>query len=555
MNEIAVLGQVKFLYEHELYSNIVSLSSSLSSTLDKGNDVATSSTKFQLMVYFANSLCQCKEYKRAESTFRAALQLRKSLGKMRGKQDSNQEALLSPEMDLNNIKYQIHLCHANLKQYTQAIAVLESIPAKLRTCQVNMALGKLYQQSGQDRSSITAYKEVVKECPLALEAARGLLSLGVKGAEVSSMVLNGSSISSIDWVPLWIKAYAQLYSREYSSCVGTIKLLETKTTLANNIDILKLQGEAYYYNGDYKLAENVLERVHTIDPHYLSGMDLYALLLAKENKVKELESLSTHLLSITEESPEPWLSMALYCQITGKITRAVYFAQKACVINPRNVEALLLKGFILIDIKKLQEAAFHFREALKIAPYRYEPHKGLVECHLAMGRNKEAMTLATHACKQLGNSARSFTLYANVLAKDPSTKDRARSFLEKALKVDNTHLPAVYKLVEIYEQDKEIEKGIELVTKQLEIQSNGKLHQLLADLLYRNKDSVRALDHYGIALSFEPNNPRVLQGMQRVEQQSDLADSSYDIDDLADTDNEEGVESEVEGVWSDVDFT
>lgn len=63
-----------------------------------------------------------------------------------------------------------------------------------------MALGKLYQQSGQDRSSITAYKEVVKECPLALEAAKGLLSLGVKGAEVSSLMLNSSSnISSLDW--------------------------------------------------------------------------------------------------------------------------------------------------------------------------------------------------------------------------------------------------------------------------------------------------------------------------------------------------------------------
>lgn len=50
---------------------------------------------------------------------------------------------------------------------------------------------------------------------------------------------------------------------------------------------------------------------------------------------------------------------------------------QACIANPRNAEALLLKGFILLDLKKLQDAAFHFREALNIAPYRYKPHKGL----------------------------------------------------------------------------------------------------------------------------------------------------------------------------------
>lgn len=40
----------------------------------------------------------------------------------------------------------------------------------------------------------------VQECPLALEAAEGLLSLGVKGIEVNALVLEGASnFGNMDW--------------------------------------------------------------------------------------------------------------------------------------------------------------------------------------------------------------------------------------------------------------------------------------------------------------------------------------------------------------------
>jgi hypothetical protein len=61
-----------------------------------------------------------------------------------------------------DIKYQIHVCHVNLKQNHQAIVVLQSIPGKLRNAKINMALAKLYQQGGMERSAITAYKEVLR---------------------------------------------------------------------------------------------------------------------------------------------------------------------------------------------------------------------------------------------------------------------------------------------------------------------------------------------------------------------------------------------------------
>lgn len=102
----------------------------------------------------------------------------------------------------------------------QAISTLQSIAARQRSAKINMALAKLYHQSGMERSAVTFYKEVLRvsgfffsmtkkneflrevvfqECPMALEASEGLLKLGVKSTEVNSLVMSSPQLSSIEW--------------------------------------------------------------------------------------------------------------------------------------------------------------------------------------------------------------------------------------------------------------------------------------------------------------------------------------------------------------------
>ncbi len=42
---------------------------------------------------------------------------------------------------------------------------------------------------------------------------------------------------------------------------------------------------------------------------------------------------------------------------------------------------------------------------------------GMVDCYLGLGRQREAATIATGACKQMANSPQALTLYASVLLK------------------------------------------------------------------------------------------------------------------------------------------
>ena len=93
----------------------------------------------------------------------------------------------------------MHVCHLALKQPVQALLVLQGNPAKLRSVKVNMALGKLYIMNGLERPAISAYKEVIRECPLALEAIQSLIKLGISYSELERLIFNGSPPAHLDW--------------------------------------------------------------------------------------------------------------------------------------------------------------------------------------------------------------------------------------------------------------------------------------------------------------------------------------------------------------------
>lgn len=106
-----------------------------------------------------------------------ALQIRKYITKSKTttKVHDGEKELVS-DVD---IKYKVHLCCLKLKHHQRAMEILQSINARARTPKINMALGNLYRDAGMERPAISCYKEVLKECPLALDIVENLLKLGV----------------------------------------------------------------------------------------------------------------------------------------------------------------------------------------------------------------------------------------------------------------------------------------------------------------------------------------------------------------------------------------
>lgn len=63
-----------------------------------------------------------------------------------------------------------------------------------------------------------------------------------------------------------------------------------------------------------------------------------------QGDVVELEKLTQLPMNPSEYTSEHWLLYGFHCYVLKKYDKASYFAHKACYLNPRNIEACLLKG-------------------------------------------------------------------------------------------------------------------------------------------------------------------------------------------------------------------
>ncbi|KAK2170518.1 hypothetical protein LSH36_2g01059 [Paralvinella palmiformis] len=532
------LEQVKFLFDASLYEDVCSVGSFVMTLGEHNPDLLTSQVRYQILYYQAEALFHLREFKKSENVFKKSLQMKKMITKTKSKSSNGQN--LTTEAD---IRYRIYQCLYSQKQYKEAISELEAISPKQRTSKVQLALAQLYQRIGIDRCAVTAYKEVLRGCPMSLEAARGLLQLGVKGVEVETMMRSSlTSTTNISWLMSWLKAQSFCATRDYTSAIQYLKMLDNKPLLRDNTYVLCSLGEAQQLNGDSTQAIETLQRVQHLDPLGHLKMDILSYLLYKEKAIKDLESLSTKLMAVSENSAESWITMGYFCMATRKAARAVYFGQKALNIDNHNVEGLLLKGAALLELKKMQEAIMHFREAIRLSPYRFEAYKGLVDCFLASHRFREAIPCASQACKQLP-TARTLTLYATVLCKEPFNIPKAKGYLEKAMKMDCNYLEAVYVLADIYKAQgsDQHEKGIELLGQHLAKHPTSRLHQLMGDFLVHKMDCLGALDHFSKALVLDPNNTQAREALERVQKHEDVnIENSYDVevDDIEGSDTE-----------------
>lgn len=367
----------------------------------------TAFQRFQLTVLYADSLYQTRQFIQAEKLFQKALPiLAKNLPKM--KTNSVKISESKKEHSDVEIKFKIYKCCMALERYNAAKEILESVPFKRRTAKINMALANLYRDTGNKRTSALRYKDVLQECPLAIEAAENLLKLGVKGIEVNSLMVQVTS--EINWLSQWLKTQAQLYSNDFTNALNSYKGLNW-CVFSNNTTVLVDMAYCYHYLCEDSNAIQTLQRALRIDENLRSGKDLLATLLVSSGSQEHI----SYLENLTPSQPmalwtdEDWIVFGNYMFATKKFDKAVFFGQQA-LLESRNIEALLLKSKTFLEVCKYEDAVHHCSVALQFCPHRFDLYQCLVDCYVKMNRLKEAETVAHNACKQLNYSAQAITV-------------------------------------------------------------------------------------------------------------------------------------------------
>ena len=130
----------------------------------------------------------------------------------------------------------------------------------------------------------------------------------------------------------------------------------------DNISVLLRTASTQFCLRQNQSSIYTYQKIRNLDSNCVDQMDEFAQLLRIEEKGDDLNRLCHDLISVSPFRPETWVAVALYSDLKGEKDKAVEFLDKAISLNRRHVYAYHLKGSLLLELNRAEDAATaHFK--------------------------------------------------------------------------------------------------------------------------------------------------------------------------------------------------
>ncbi|EDV47386.1 anaphase-promoting complex subunit 7 [Drosophila erecta] len=520
--ENALFANIKKLYDHKLYECVIPAAKLLKTVLKNDRYVATLEVEYQVQLYLVNSQYKERHHRAALRNFEEITHQRRLMARHKYNCLVAIESSY-PEFEDAEQRRRAAVCYREIGNPGMAVSTLLQVPAKLRSPSMNLMLARLLHQGNgfgfpNKSDAVLAYKEVLRECPMALQVIEALLHLGVDGNEVNSLVMHAAAMpGNFDWLSTWIKALAQMFDCKHLDAARTFQTLQDTTTLRCNEHLMMALGRCYYYHGNYCQAEQLFAAAIDTNPDNVEAIGLLAVVRGQEasDGNSDMDRLYAQVTSDVKYTASHWFVHALMMYDLEKFERGLNFVNQCLNAEPRHHEALILRGRLLISLERHKEAAEAFRTAQTVVPYRFEVYRGLFHSYLAQKRFKEAHAICNWTLRIFRNSPRSLTMFGRTLfhSPDPKIKKTARKFAEKSLKIDPNYTPAVALMADICQLEGATQTSIKLLEDHVSLFPQGNLFTHLGDILRAQKEPIKALEYYYKALGKNPKCERTLRGI------------------------------------------
>ncbi|XP_017055097.1 anaphase-promoting complex subunit 7-like isoform X2 [Drosophila ficusphila] len=376
--ENTLFENAKKLYDHKLYESVIPVAKFLRTAMKNDRNVATLEMEYQVQLYLSIS-----EYKVRQ--FRASLRHLENLIHQRKLMVRHKNACLLaiesayPEFGDIEVRRRGAECYREIGNPKMATDTLLQIPVKLRTPRVNLMLARL-QHPGNGNGSgcankaeaLFAYKEVVRECPMALQEIEALLELKVDGNEVNSLVLHAATVpGNFDWLGTWIQGLAQMFDCKHLAAARTFQKLQDTSQLHCSEHLMMALGRCLYYHGNYSEAEQMFSATIRANPDNVEAIGLlavvrssledrsssnttdmdrlYAQCYLDQKRFKEAHAVSNWTLQTFPNSPRSltMFGRTLFNTPNPLVKKSARkFAQKSLKIDPNYSPAVVLMADI-----------------------------------------------------------------------------------------------------------------------------------------------------------------------------------------------------------------
>ncbi|KAJ3247183.1 Anaphase-promoting complex subunit 7 [Chytriomyces hyalinus] len=347
--------------------------------------------------------------------------------------------------------------------------------------------------------------------PLATEVMKKLISLKYPVQNIMRLV----PADCCGWVEPLLLAHQASLNCNFKDANAKLTILAQKLG-REDTDILLEIADCHLNDGNYILAHYLFEKVRQQDPYIIKRMDRYARVLQSKGSAMQLNRLATHLISLTEDRPEPWVVMARYSETKGDFERAIQLVDKALTLDKRHGESYLLKGSLMLSLHRPQEAISCFVYAHQLAP-SLESYRGLLESYLACRRSTEALAVAKEAAERMPGNARALALIGCAYSHMPDRHVQAKALFTKALKLDPKCTEALFALVSSLVAESNLSAASDLLVRSLIHVNTPVVHTRLGDVYTLMKRYDLAMEHFHVALKMESGCDAAKRGLEAVE--------------------------------------
>ncbi|KAF5736956.1 anaphase-promoting complex subunit 7-like [Tripterygium wilfordii] len=490
--------------------------------------------KAENLILLGDSLHREREYRRAIHTYKQALQYYKIIPKQNSastrsslptsNRSSSPNFFNISAINESEVKFKIASCHSALNETKAALVEMEGIPSKARNLQMSLLMAKLYRSSRHNRGAVACYKECLRHCPYVIEAITALAELGATPKDIISLFSqnpNRSGRAPFDhvdgnrWLHCYVEAQCCIASNDYK---GGLELLgELLQRFPNNMHILLEIAKVEAITGKTDEAIMNFEKVRSIDPYVVTYMDEYAMLLKIKSDYPKLSKLVHDLLSIDPTRPEVFVALSVLWERKDE-RAALSYAEKSIRIDERHIPGYIMKGNLLLSMKRPEAAVIAFRGAQELRA-DLRSYQGLVHSYLAFSKTKDALYSAREAMKAMPQSAKALKLVGDVHASNSSGREKAKKFYESALRLEPGYLGAALALAELHVMEGRNGDAVSLLERYLKDWADDSLHVKLAQVFAATNMLQEALSHYQAALRINTQNEAAKKGLERLEKQ------------------------------------
>eukprot|EP00002_Diphylleia_rotans_P020725 TRINITY_DN4022_c0_g1_i1.p1 TRINITY_DN4022_c0_g1~~TRINITY_DN4022_c0_g1_i1.p1 ORF type:complete len:697 (+),score=109.76 TRINITY_DN4022_c0_g1_i1:97-2187(+) len=191
-------------------------------------------------------------------------------------------------------------------------------------------------------------------------------------------------------------------------------------------------GRAYTEIEDFEKAKEAYEKCRRLEPHRISGLDLYSTVLFKLKKEVELTQLANEVVERNRHSAEAWCIAGNALGLVREHMNAIKMFKRALQLDPYYTYPNTLIGLEYLACDEFEKSINYFRKSLALDPRHYRALLGLGQVYRTQGLYDYAEAYLTKIFNIHQKSSSAFCTYGMILLEKGDAK-AAIGHLNRAL--------------------------------------------------------------------------------------------------------------------------